>query len=96
MSEKVHARDLVGLEVVGPHGWRIGKVKHVPVDTNTWRVVEIEVELEKEVAERLNMKHHFRSTVIPIRTDKVTGVGNVISINYTQQDVDNLMSEEVK
>ena len=92
MSEKVYAKDLVGLEVVGPRGWKIGKIEEVPVDTNTWRVREIEVKLEKEVAERLNMKHRFGSATLPISTERITGIGNVVSINYTQDDVDNLIA----
>lgn len=94
MSEKISTKNMVGLEVMGPRGWKIGKIENVPVNTATWKIEEIEVKLEKEIAERLNMKHHFRSTILPIRTEQITGVGNVVSINYTQEDVDNMIASK--
>jgi sporulation protein YlmC with PRC-barrel domain len=94
LAEKIHVKDLIGLEVVGPHGWKIGTVENVPVDTSTWRVSEIEVKLEKEVAEKLNMKRLFRSTILPVGTERITGIGNVISINYTQEEMDNYVASQ--
>ncbi|MGI0083961.1 MAG: hypothetical protein ACREBQ_02660, partial [Nitrososphaerales archaeon] len=82
--------------VVGPRGWRLGTIENVSVDTSTWRVNEVEVKLEKEVAERLKMKRLFRSTILPISTERITGIGNLVSISYTQEDVDNLMAAQEK
>jgi sporulation protein YlmC with PRC-barrel domain len=95
MSENtVHAKDLHGLEVVGPHGWKIGRVENILVDKTTWKVTQMEVKLEKEVADRLNMKRFLRSTLLQIPVDRITGVGNVISITYSQEDVDRLMTTQ--
>ncbi len=79
---------------MGPRGWKLGKVENVPVDTSSWKVSELEVKLEKEVAERLQMKRIFRSAILPVSTERITGIGNVVSINYTEEDVNNLLASE--
>jgi sporulation protein YlmC with PRC-barrel domain len=92
----IYAKDLVGLEVVGPHGWRLGKIENVLLDKTTWKATQVEVKLEKEVAEGLHMRHRFKSAILPIPVERITGVGNVVSINYTQEDVDNLIASQGK
>lgn len=93
-QNRINAKDLVGLEVVGPRGWKLGKIENLTIDPASWQVKELDVKLEKEVAERLNMKRLLRSTILPVSTDRVTGIGNVVSINYTQEDVDNLLASK--
>lgn len=82
------------MEVVGQRGWKLGKIENVSVDTANWQVKSLEVKLEKEVAERLKMKKFLRSTNLPVGTERVTGIGNVVSINYTQEDVDRLTENQ--
>ncbi|HKW03985.1 MAG TPA: PRC-barrel domain-containing protein [Nitrososphaerales archaeon] len=94
MSEVMFAKDLIGMEVVGQRGWKLGKIENISVDTVGWHVKSLDVKLEKEVAERLNMKKFLRSTNLPVGTERVTGIGNVVSINYTQEDVDKLMDNQ--
>jgi sporulation protein YlmC with PRC-barrel domain len=94
MSGIMFAKDLIGMEVVGQRGWKLGKIENVSVDTIGWTVKSLDVKLEKEVAERLKLKKFLRSTNLPVGTERVTGVGNVVSINYTQEDVDKLIDNQ--
>jgi sporulation protein YlmC with PRC-barrel domain len=50
MSAKAKSKDILDKDVWAVDG-KIGKVKEIEIDLDDWRVTNLEVELEKDVAE---------------------------------------------
>ncbi len=69
----MNAEDLIGLEVVGSNAWKIGKVKDLVIETKSWQVTAIVVELEKSVAEEFRLKRRLSKTHIPLNVQLCTG-----------------------
>lgn len=75
------------MEVVGSTGWQIGKVKDLVVDTKTWQVASLDVQLEKNIAEEFNLKHRFSRTHIPLSIDHIQSVGDKIVLKSSKEEV---------
>src|SRR5271168_2030877 len=83
----MNSRDFLEKEVVGSNGWRIGKSKEIICDNNTWQITHIEIELndkiENEIGEPLPL-HHNR---LPIDISYVQGIGDVITLKATKEEI---------
>ena len=76
MKNSMNARELVGKEIIGTRGWRIGRVKNVVLDMETWEVTALEVSLAKNVTKEFGLKQVLRSMRLPIKVQEVQGVGD--------------------
>jgi sporulation protein YlmC with PRC-barrel domain len=56
----------------------MGKISNVVVDRNAWRVTQLEVKLDDDVAKEYGVKRALRSTVVPLKTDEVKTVGDAV------------------
>jgi sporulation protein YlmC with PRC-barrel domain len=83
----MNAKELFDLEVVGSTAWQIGKVKDLVVDTKTWQVASLDIELEKNVAEEFNVKHRFSRTHIPLSVSYVQAVGDKIVLKSSKEEI---------
>ena len=50
------AKEIEGKEVIGKQAQLIGKVFEIEVDTNTWKVTHIYVDMDKNIVESLGLK----------------------------------------
>jgi len=53
-------RELFGKPVLGSEGHRMGKISNVVVDRNAWRVTQLEVKLDDDVAKEYGVKRALR------------------------------------
>ena len=83
----MNAEDLIGLEVVGSTAWKIGKVKDLVIDTKTWQVTAVVVELEKNVAEEFKLKRRLSKTHIPLSISYVQAVGDRVILKSSKEEV---------
>src|SRR6267143_2347179 len=77
---KMNAKEFLGKDVIEDRGWRVGKVRDVIIDPNTWEVKAFEVALEKEVAEEYGIKKMFGAATVPVRVEDVKSVGDAIML----------------
>lgn len=70
--------------MIGEEGWRIGEVKDLEVDTSSWQVKALNVQLFPNVAEEFGMKKLLRGTVVPVGIDQVKGMGDTIILKISK------------
>lgn len=80
VEDKMNAKEFLGKEVLEDRGWKIGKVRDVIIDTNTWEVKGFDVALERQVAEEYGMKKVFGSSTVPIRVEDIKSVADAIML----------------
>lgn len=79
--------EIVGKEVIGANGFKIGKVRDVDFDEKSWKAISLEVQLEKEVAEEHNLKRQFKKTRVLINVGHVQAVGDRVILSGSKEDL---------
>jgi sporulation protein YlmC with PRC-barrel domain len=96
----MNAREIVGKEIIGEEGSKIGIVKDIVVDTTSWQVKAFEVQLAKNVAHEFGMKRIIGSTLVPLNVDVVKGVGDTIILKIPKKQIQSMIdvtrSEDAK
>jgi sporulation protein YlmC with PRC-barrel domain len=83
----VLASEVVGKEVIESKGFNIGKISDVQLDENDWKVLALEVLLNKDVAEEHHLRHRFRRTKVLISVDHIQGVGDKIILKGSKDEI---------
>ena len=86
---------LNGMSVITSDAYNLGEVNGAQVNTNTWNITNLDVELTKEATLEFGFKKPFLSSLtvcLPITT--VDKVGDVITLNKSLTELKNL--EECK
>ncbi len=79
--------EIIGKEVVGLSGYDLGKVSNVQIDEKLWKVVALEIHLDKDVAEEHRLRHRFRRTKVLINVEHVQGVGDRVVLRGSREDL---------
>jgi sporulation protein YlmC with PRC-barrel domain len=79
--------EIVGKEVIGSDGFKLGKINDTEFDVNTWKLNSLEVQLEKDVAEEHHLRHRFRKTRVIINVDHVQSVGDKVILKGSKEDL---------
>jgi sporulation protein YlmC with PRC-barrel domain len=85
-------QEIIGKEVVGLSGYDLGKVSDVQLDEKTWRIVALEVHLDKDVAEEHRLRHRFRKTMVLINVEHVQGIGDRVVLKGSREDLLSLIA----
>lgn len=88
--------DLIGKEVVGSEGWKIGKVTEVAIDREKWVITGLTVSLESNVAKEFNLKKTWGKSDFTIPIGHVQGVGDRIILRISKTEVFNIAQTEEK
>lgn len=91
MAEK-HAGELLGKEVIGSQGSKLGKVKDVILDTSSWEVKALEVDLAPSVADELGLRRFLRKTQVQIDVGDVTAVADTVLLKLSKPQLQALVS----
>jgi len=86
-GSKLLVSEVLGKEVIGSLGDKLGIVHDVQFDEKGWNVVAISVELEKEVAEEHKMAHRFRKTEVLINVRYVQAVGDKVVLKGSRKEL---------
>ncbi len=78
--------EIVGREVIGSKGFKLGKITDTEFDEKTWKVNSLEIHLEKEAAEEHELRHRFRKKVL-IHVDHVQAVGERVILKRSKEDL---------
>lgn len=80
--------DIIGKEVVGKNGYRIGKTKEVIFGMNDWRITHIDVELKDNIEAELGMSGSILShSRVPLEVSNIEGIGDVITLKTTKEEL---------
>src|SRR5579862_7563654 len=93
--------DITDKEVIGANGWKIGKSKDVIVTeqsgANSWAITHLVVELKGNIEDEVGLYGaplaHNR---LPIPISHVQGVGDVITLRTTKEEVLQALKEAAK
>jgi sporulation protein YlmC with PRC-barrel domain len=83
----LYSRELLDKDVVGSDGWKIGKSKEIICDVNSWQIVKIELELNEKIADEIGESLPLHRHHVPLDVSFVQGVGDVITLKATKDDV---------
>ncbi len=86
--------ELIGKEVVGSGGWKIGNVKDVNFDQQTWRIGSLVVNLDRDVAKEFEMQKLVFKSTIHLDVDSVKSIGDHVMLSTTKSDVQKLASQQ--
>ena len=81
------ADEIIGKEVVGLSRYDLGKVSNLEVDEKQWKVVALEIHLDKDVAEEHRLRHRFRRTKVLINVEHVQGIGDRVVLRGSREDL---------
>ncbi len=87
----MRVKNLNGLDVITTDAFNLGEVDGAEVDTGTWQVTHLVVELAKEGARELGLKKPVLGSIsvcLPITA--VNKVGHVVTLNQSVHDLKNL------
>jgi sporulation protein YlmC with PRC-barrel domain len=90
------SRRLLGKEVVGAGGFRIGKIKEIVFDEKSWCIGTLEVELDRSVAEEYQMKKLLARTSLMVDVSSVKAVGDHVLLSVTKPELRRMVSSPAK
>jgi len=79
--------DIAGKEVIGSEGDKLGRVADTQFDERSWRVLALEVRLEKEVAEEHQLRHRLRKTLVFVSVEHIQAVGDKVVLKGSKEDL---------
>jgi sporulation protein YlmC with PRC-barrel domain len=81
-------KEILDKEVIVNSGWKIGKAKDLVIDRQNWQITHLYVEVRGNIESELGITsiplshRHF-----PIPTSYVQGVGDIITLNATKEEI---------
>ena len=91
----VKVGNMNGMKVISDDAYTLGEVEGAHVDTKTWQITHLDVELTKEATKELNFKKPmFGSLTVCLPISTVKQVGDVITLNKSLLEFKSL--KEVK
>jgi sporulation protein YlmC with PRC-barrel domain len=79
--------EIIGREVIGSSGFKLGKITDTEFDEKTWKVNSLQVHLERDVAEEHELRHRFRKTKVLIHVDHVQALGDRVILKGSREDL---------
>jgi sporulation protein YlmC with PRC-barrel domain len=83
---------LLGTQVVGAGGWRIGKVKEIIFDDTTWRIGSLEVALDRNVAKEYHMSKILLRTALMVDVKMIKAIGDHVLLTVTKPQLRLMLS----
>jgi sporulation protein YlmC with PRC-barrel domain len=83
----MNALDVLDKEVIAQDGTKVGKIKDLIFDHNSWTVNALIVELEKNIAEEFNVKKTLSKTRIRISVHHIQGMSDRIVLRVAKEDL---------
>ena len=79
--------EIIGREVISSQGEKLGRVRDVQFDERGWSVLALGVELEKDVADRYDLKRRFRKTEVVIEVKQIQAVGDKVILTGSSKEL---------
>jgi sporulation protein YlmC with PRC-barrel domain len=79
--------EIIGKEVIGSQGDKLGTVHDIQFDGKGWNVLAIGVRLEKDVADEYNLAHRFRKAEVLIDVKHIQAVGDRVILTGSRKEL---------
>jgi len=79
--------EITGKEVIGSEGDTLGKVTDTQFDEKHWKILALEVHLDKEVAEEHQLRHRLRKTLVFVSVEHIHAVGDKVVLKGSREDL---------
>ena len=90
----MYGKELLDKEVVGTNGWKIGKSKDIYIDDKNWQITYLDIELKGNIENELGLNTvPLNHNHLPIPISHIQGVGDVITLNATKEEMIEKLSE---
>ncbi|MHB1435087.1 MAG: PRC-barrel domain-containing protein [Thermoplasmata archaeon] len=86
--------ELIGKEVVGSGGWKIGRINELIFDGHNWRISHIEINLDGDVAKEFEMKKLLSKTAINVDVASIHGVGDHVMLSLTKANLQEMAEQK--
>ncbi|MGA7923026.1 MAG: PRC-barrel domain-containing protein [Thermoplasmata archaeon] len=86
---------LVGKEVVGSNGWKIGKIRDVTFNEKTWQIGSLDIQLERSVAEEYQMKALLTRPTLSVDVSSVHAVGDHVILSVTKPELREMVTTQM-
>jgi sporulation protein YlmC with PRC-barrel domain len=83
--------EIIGKEIIESQGFRLGKVADVQFDEKNWKIIGLEIELDKEIAEEHQLYHRLRKTRVMVHVEHIQAVGDRVILKGLKEDLMNLI-----
>jgi sporulation protein YlmC with PRC-barrel domain len=88
---------LNGMKVITANAYTLGEVEGAHVNTNTWKIVNLDISLTKETVKELGFKKPMLgSLIVCLPISEVKEVGDVITLEHTLQEFKNLKECQIE
>jgi sporulation protein YlmC with PRC-barrel domain len=91
-----YSREFLEKEIVCSDGWKVGKSKELLCDATSWKILQIDVELNEKIADEIGESVPLRRHHAPVDVSYIQGVGDVITLKITKDDIIRALSEYSK
>jgi len=88
----LNSKDILDKEVIGAGGWKLGKVKEIVVDTTSWQVTSLELDLEGDIKRDFNVKSHLVDGRFPLDPQQIQSIGDRIVLKSTKEELFRLVA----
>jgi len=78
---------MIGVEVIGSEGKKLGAITNVKIDEKNWGVIAIEVQLEEAVAKEHKLKRRFKRTRVMINVERIQSVGDRMILKGSNEEL---------
>lgn len=85
---ELNTADLQGRSVIDNEGTTVGQVADIALDSETWRVRGLIVDVEREVAKRLNLERRAQLQLSP---ERIGAMGENVILNVNTSDLAGLL-----
>ena len=88
------SKDILDKEVIGAGGWKIGKVKELSVDTVSWQVTSLDLDLEHDIKREYDTKSHLVDGRFPLDPRQIQSIGDRIVLKAGKDDLFRLVASQ--
>ena len=84
--------EIIGREAIGAEGFKLGKIDDIIFDEKSWSIVAFKIKLEKDVAERHNVRQRFRKSYVMVNVGHVQAIGDRVLLNSSNEEIMKLIT----
>ena len=88
--------ELIGKEVFGSMGVRIGRVTDGVIDPGTLKLQEIQIGLNSNIARDFGAKRTLRTTKVHVSSEAIMGVADVVSLRVSKVELQQLFHASMR
>jgi sporulation protein YlmC with PRC-barrel domain len=87
VSIRLLGHDIIGKEAIEASGFKFGRIDDILFDEKTWTILALRIKLEKDVAEKHNVRQRFRKSYVTVSISHVQAIGDRVLLRSSNEDI---------